>query len=392
MNDSLPISIDDPEFLLLKYFVFQILFFLVLSLSYNFFTNNFFYANYKSNFSTLVVSVGVIKKFLYMSFLFSFVSFLIYFFSVGSLNGIIMNFADRSEIMNKNIFIQFSIRLAPFVLYASLFLYIAKKMALRTFFFYLLYVLISLLGFGSRTLAFTPLLGGIIMWCLCTNNMKIGSLKKFFLPAICFLPFFLIISDLRKPDRVDLFLSNSGEYINTLLEEEFNTSSFVDKQLSGVNISLFILTHYDKNNQWYGKGVVDLLFAPIPRSIYEEKSPVDEGRYITAAAQGMDFKPPTSLTKLPKYGWPPGSFGLGYINAGIVGILLFAFMRGFILSCICNRCLQNIRKDSFYYIVVYFLTIHFFDLTNLNSFNYLTHIMTFFIFYRMSKFLNLNKK
>ena len=48
-----------------------------------------------------------------------------------------------------------------------------------------------------------------------------------------------------------------------------------------------------------------------------------KGRYVVAAVQGQNYSPSVPANNLPDYSWPPGTFGLGYINAGIIGIIIF---------------------------------------------------------------------
>jgi len=391
MNSYLPVIITDPDLLLLKYFLFQTIFFSVFSGSYCIFAQKrllYYTVNIKSRNDS--ESIYIIRNILYLSFIFSLITFMLYFFKVGSLYEIINNFAYRTEHIDDNIFIQLSVRLAPLVLFSALYLYIKKQIKYITFIMYSLYVVISLLGFGSRTLAFTPILGGFVIWSILTGNAKIKTFKKFLLPTICLFPFLIIVSDLRKPQKVDLLFSEPVEYFLSIFEDD-SSESFVAEQLSSVRTSLFILNHYNEYNMWYGKSIIDLLYAPIPRKFFANKPPVDTGRYITAAAIGQDFQPPTPLSKLPPYGWPPGSMELGYINFGLFGIMLIGILHGFILSYICNKCIMKIEIKTFFYIVIYFYAIQLFNLTNSGLFTFLTRVATFYILYKFSSFF-INKK
>lgn len=372
----------DSNLLLLKYVLLHALFLFVLYLS---FINGLKFK--RSRILVIPDRIRTVKIFFFISFSFSVLGVLLYVMTVGSFINIIANFVNRVEVINENIWNQLTIKVTPFVVYSATYLYCKKSLSKRIWILCCLYSMLALMLFGSRTIAFTPILGAIVYYHYAMKRISFAFIKKAIFLFLLIFPFLRIISDLRNFERSALLMSDPIEYLATLFDtdNENETADFVNKELSGIYISVFILDHYNINNFWYGKGLLDLFQAPIPRKFNKHKPPVDEGRYVVAAVQGMDYSPSVPANNLPDYSWPPGTFGLGYINAGVVGVVIFSILLGRIQNYFYKR---NLYRKSFVSIFLLFSVMQSFNISNLSIFNYIIAIIPFFFLYGLSVLLS----
>lgn len=384
--DNVKLMIDigtaDSNLLLLKYVLFHTLFLFVLYIS--------FIKGLKCKQSTIIIAsdrIKVVRIFFLISFFFSVLGVFLYITTAGSFINIIANFVNRVEIINENIWNQLTIKVTPFVVYSATYLYCKKKLAKKIWILCCLYSTFALMLFGSRTIAFTPILGAIVYYHYAMKRISFAFVKKAVFFFLLVFPFLRIISDLRNVERSALLISAPTEYFVTLFDTsgKNETTDFMNKELSGIYISAFILNHYNIDNFWYGKGLLDLVQAPIPRKFNKNKPPVDEGRYVVAAVQGQNYSPSVPANNLPDYSWPPGTFGLGYINAGIIGIIIFSILLGRIQHYFYKK---NLYQRNFVSIFLLFSVMQSFNISNLSIFNYIIAIIPFFFLYKLSVLLN----
>jgi hypothetical protein len=105
----------------------------------------------------------------------------------------------------------------------------------------------------------------------------------------------------------------------------------IENLISGnsyVNIQLYIIDHFNTENIWYGRSYIDLFYAWLPRSVFTDKPPVDDGMYIVNHYYGYFFQPSTPIRLMIQTSWPPGTMGIGYINFHFIGIILAYFILG----------------------------------------------------------------
>ncbi|MGQ7148454.1 hypothetical protein ACUOA8_59935, partial [Escherichia sp. SS-MK2] len=75
---------------------------------------------------------------------------------------------------------------------------------------------------------------------------------------------------------------------------------------------------------------LDLFKAPLPRSIYPEKPPVDDGMYIRTIAEGYNVTPSRPVQELYASSWPPETLGSMYANFWIPGVVFGMYILGII--------------------------------------------------------------
>ncbi len=100
----------------------------------------------------------------------------------------------------------------------------------------------------------------------------------------------------------------------------------------------------------YGNGqpLLNLLYAPIPRSIWADKPIIDETGVIGHELMGSDY-----------WGLPPGPYGWAFYNFSWLGVILMAFVTGWLIQWIYRKFVleRNRSKYGLLGIVYYALII-----------------------------------
>lgn len=114
-----------------------------------------------------------------------------------------------------------------------------------------------------------------------------------------------------------------------------------------VERDIVILEYFDRHPFWMGASYYSLVTAPIPRTYYPDKPPVDTGRYLLAMSQGEIIQPPVSIANLPSSSWPDGNWA-GYMNFGVLGLVVTFFLSGALLGAFY----QYVRSSNFSIVAV----------------------------------------
>lgn len=70
----------------------------------------------------------------------------------------------------------------------------------------------------------------------------------------------------------------------------------------------------------YGSTLVNIVFAPIPSSLWPNKPHIDESGIVGKALMGSEY-----------WGLPPGPYGISFFNFGFLGVIIIAFIVGIIV-------------------------------------------------------------
>ncbi|GFZ79961.1 hypothetical protein GCM10010978_21450 [Compostibacillus humi] len=76
----------------------------------------------------------------------------------------------------------------------------------------------------------------------------------------------------------------------------------------------------------YGSTLVNIIFAPIPRTIWKDKPIIDESGVVGQALMGSNY-----------WGLPPGPYGIAFFNFGFIGVIIIAFLVGYIIYKLYNK-------------------------------------------------------
>lgn len=117
-------------------------------------------------------------------------------------------------------------------------------------------------------------------------------------------------------------------------------------QLSAVDRGAVIVGYFSRGDRlWWGASYLDLLVAPIPRTLMPDKPPVDEGVYLTAIMGGNQVRPSLPARRLPVTSQPMGNW-IMYMNFGLPGLLLGTFLAGAVIGAM-YRYMRRCRYSPF---------------------------------------------
>ncbi|HET7462307.1 MAG TPA: hypothetical protein VFJ82_13725 [Longimicrobium sp.] len=90
-----------------------------------------------------------------------------------------------------------------------------------------------------------------------------------------------------------------------------------------------VVNYFTLERVWWGSSYVDLLAAPIPRTLFPDKPPVDDGIYLREIAEGRVVRPSRPAREMNPESWPTGNF-LAYMNFWFPGFVIAGFLVGIV--------------------------------------------------------------
>lgn len=142
-------------------------------------------------------------------------------------------------------------------------------------------------------------------------------------------------------------------------------------------IQLNILKIFDDGDYWWGRSYLDLITAPIPRSILPQKASSDDGLYIFNLVYGTKVELGAPFDKLILNSWPPSTFGIGYASFGPIGVLVWFFILGVLISSFYKLFKKN---NSIIFLFLYSYVFWRLHLSNLLLFEVIIVIILSYIF------------
>ncbi|MFL5538348.1 MAG: O-antigen polymerase, partial [Longimicrobiaceae bacterium] len=143
-------------------------------------------------------------------------------------------------------------------------------------------------------------------------------------------------------------------------------------QFSAADRGMVIVRYFQPHRLWWGATYLDLLMAPIPRTLLPDKPPVDEGVYLTAVAQGQEVRPSMPARRLPVTSLPMGSWVM-YMNFGIVGFLAGMFLTGAVIGA-SYRYMQRSGYNPYAVYLYGFVVMNGFSLSNMGLVNFIVTV------------------
>lgn len=129
------------------------------------------------------------------------------------------------------------------------------------------------------------------------------------------------------------------------------------------DIYIFVLDHFGRNDFWHGSVFLDFAYRIYDINPGFSPPSLDEGVYIYNLYLGQFVSPPLSPDLMVANSWPPRTFGNGYMNFGLPGVLIFFFIQGLIIALIANRLTE--AKNNPVWIFIYLLSVFSFQISNL---------------------------
>lgn len=283
------------------------------------------YSTKKNKTKINLFDINLSAKYYYITYLillFISLSLVINFIiSVGGIYELILQFANRDELTDGNQLLLLSTSSLINIAGCFLMKYMSiKGFKLKSLFINLFCSFIVLSAFGGRS----PFILYLLMMLCCYNYLikRINFFKVKFIIPFVFLFCFVIIMPLLRSKEVDLTDINKLIFDNVLVF--FSGNEYV-------NIQLLIHNYFETHPFWYGTSYKGLFYMFVPRSLFPDKPPIDEGVYIFNLFYRGDPFTNESISS-----WPPSTFGIFYANFGFLGVIFGGYIHGFLLKKIEN--------------------------------------------------------
>ncbi|MGA1933800.1 O-antigen polymerase [Arcobacter sp. YIC-464] len=250
---------------------------------------------------------------------------------------------------------------------------------------YLVVIILSIFliftSIGSRKTPILFILFTFLIWNYHINKVKIFTTKNIIFGFIGLI-YFSAMPLFRAQGAFEYYSNNLDILFIDSFEKLFN---FFER-FSELDRSLMIYSIFDSSNYWLGTSFKDILYAPIPRSMFPDKPPLDEGVYIYNIAHGNIVSPTTSLLKMTAVGWPPNTITNMYINFGYIGVPIGGLIFGYFLKYFYNLVVHlNYNPIGMYlYSSAIFGSL---ALTNRNIVSFLTMIVFSIIIVKSIQFI-----
>ncbi|MDQ0857149.1 O-antigen polymerase [Bacillus sp. V2I10] len=316
----------------------------------------------------------------FVTFGFGVLGYMLFLQKVGGFNVLVSNLHIRTQLTAGNGYLM---SLTTTLLITSVVCYICSfkyKKTLLKFLFLIalvLFVAFMLSSFGGRKQTLQLIAFCVITWHYGVQRFRRIPLKIWFLVPIL-LVYIIAVPILRSPAGIDYYMNTSG----ALIEEIGNNLGRTTQQISYVDNYLLVLDHFSVDKIWYGRSFIDLLFAPIPSSIYPNKPPSDEGVYLQTIVQNwyLEVEPSKPFKELYPSSFPTETLGTMYMNFWIPGVFIGMFLLGAIYK-LAYLYMKRSNYNGFSIMVYCFILLNF-HLSNLRIIQTLMSILiiSFFFF------------
>lgn len=217
-------------------------------------------------------------------------------------------------------------------------LYTKTKKSKFVFFFIFLMTFACLALFGARKPSIMFLVQVTLCYHFCYKQITFRSLfKPSSMLAILFLVFFIVMMPLLRQSSSEAYFDDPSE----LIEDTAGNVDNLFREFSYLSGDMYVLEHFNFNNMWAGRSYLNILVQWIPRSLYPQKPPMDDGMYLYNMMCGVHVTPNQSTESLYYQSSIPFTLeGALFSNFGWFGILFGCFLIG-----ILYQWLYKILKD-----------------------------------------------
>jgi hypothetical protein len=176
-----------------------------------------------------------------------------------------------------------------------------------------------------------PLISLMII-CFLVHHYCVRRRTRLLTPGIAalgtvILAFFLAAPLFRTGGAFERYTQNP----ELLGQDATKSLSLLAPQFSPFDRTAVMLAYFTPDRMWMGRSYIDLAFAPVPRSVYPRKPPVDDGVYLKMIVDGHPVRPSTPLAEMLPTSWPMGNLVL-YMNFGPAGLLVGMFLGGVVIG------------------------------------------------------------
>ncbi|WP_176524625.1 O-antigen polymerase [Bacillus sp. AFS018417] len=295
--------------------------------------------------------------------------------SAGGFSNFINNLEQRASYTNGSGYVMTLMSLLEISVYIFICTFKYKKTLFKYLVLMILIVgtsfLLSSMGGRKSTLQF--IIFSMIVWHFAVGKIKRLSFKMCALVPVA-LFYIVVMPIIRTPDGVEVYTNNPEKLVTDVVE----STDSLTQQFSYIDHYLFIMDYFTIDKLWLGSSFMDLLYAPLPSSIYPDKPPVDDGVYIRTLAEGWEVSPSTPFKEMYPSSWPPETFGAMYMNFWIPGVFIGFYILGMLYRA---SYLYMIKSEySLYSILIYGNILLNFHISNLRIVQTLTDIILITVF------------
>lgn len=229
-----------------------------------------------------------------------------------------------------------------------------KKTGKPHFIFFLLYLTIVILiesTLGGRRTPMQFVFFTIITMMMLEKDARIISAKNIFLGSLALTAFvgLLILRDSAAGNAAHDTVGRDA--VSYLMNFSYN------------DIYLFVIHHFSTHDLWYGKVFLDFQYRIISMPTSLPPPSLDEGIYIYNLYLGRDVAPPMALIQMAHNSWPPRTFGNGFMNFGLIGVVIFFFIQG-VMTGAAYKFVES-RNFQPVSLFVYLMIVFSFQISNL---------------------------
>lgn len=315
----------------------------------------------------------------YTAIIIGLVSYTAFFDKAGGFSNWISNLNSRASFTTGNGYLMNLMGLLPIGLYIYIYTFRYKKNLFKYLLCIFLFIIVFLLTttLGGRKSSLFLIAYSLIVWNYGVKKVKNISTKIVFL--IPFISIYVLAVPILRTssEKMELYFNNP----ENLIEEVGKDINTLTKQVSYIDHQLLIMDYFNVNNIWLGKSYIDLLYAPIPRSVYSEKPPVDDGVYIRSIAAGYDVEPPQAYDTMYQSSWPPETFGAAYMNFSFMGVLISMYFLGIVYGITYSYMKKS--NFSLFSILIYGNVITNFQFSNLRIIQTLSYLILLLFFFSL---------
>ena len=237
------------------------------------------------------------------------------FLSAGGLLQFLSNIGARASMLaGSGAFFIFSSPASYMIIFLAIFSYSRSGRPSLPLVFALIILLTGVESLlGGRRQPVQMLIFSMFAFSIFSKNFKLFSVRSFFLGLVAAFIFVLLL-------LVRLQENQSVDFLDLVLN------------LSHIDPYLFVVSHFENHEFWYGRSFLDIVQRVIPIYSLAAPSPIDEGVYIYNLFLGNPVSPPTPMTQMSWNSWPADTFGNGFMNFGTIGVLGFFLLRGLLVA------------------------------------------------------------
>ena len=216
---------------------------------------------------------------------------------------------------------------------------------------------LTLIVFGARK----PVLMMFVRIFICYHYLKhYYRLRDLFRPktiaAILLLVLFMLMMPMLR------YYENSNIYLTpgAWVDQSLDSVNSIFREFSYLTGDMYTFENFDLSNYWGGKVYLNIFTQWIPRSLFPNKPPMDDGMYLYNMMRGVSVTQNMPTVSLPYQTSVPFTLeGSLYVNFGWLGVILGCLFVGMLYQYVykvMNECDYNIMTIFIYQTIIFEFT------------------------------------